>query len=401
MVINSLGNVGVAAAAPDTRLHVNGTLKIADGAELCNAVAHEGAIRYVAATDLFQMCRNSATGWESIGTGSGALPALTSANIWVGNGTNVATAVTMTGDATLSNAGVLSLGTGVVTTLEILDSTIASADIAADTIAAVDIATGGVATAEILDGTITGTDIAATTITGANIANTTITVGKLSATGTASATTYLRGDGSWQTVPAGADDLGAGGTTVGTLYSNSATGYGYVGGQSGTTGAYQRFDGSPAASAGRIYTNLLGTWEYVMHPDYFGPYATNLNDLGTSSVRWADGFFAGNVSAAAYLHTSDERMKKDIVDIEDPMALINGLRGVHYKWKENEKPAYGLIAQEVEKVMPDAVDTDDQGMKSVEYDQVIGPLIEAVKAQQKQIEALKAEIDVLKSKGQE
>ncbi|MCD8497416.1 MAG: tail fiber domain-containing protein [Alphaproteobacteria bacterium] len=224
--------------------------------------------------------------------------------------------------------------------------------------------------------------------------------GAIAVPGTITAGAFV-GDGSGLTGVSGADNLGAGGTTTGTLYSSNASGYGYIGSEGGSTGAYMRFDGTPASSAGNIYVNLLGTWEYRFNVGYFGPYATNLNDLGSSTVRWKDGYFAGNVNAAAYLHTSDERLKKDIVDIDDPLALINSLRGVHYKWKESDKPAYGLIAQEVEKVMPDAVNTDGQGMKAVEYDQVIGPLIEAVKAQQKEIEALKAEIDVLKSKGQE
>lgn len=80
--------------------------------------------------------------------------------------------------------------------------------------------------------------------------------------------------------------------------------------------------------------------------------------------------------------------------------MLNGLRGVSYVWKENGKPALGFIAQEVEKTAPQAVGTDEEtGMKSVEYDQIIAPLVEAVKAQQKEIEALKAEVEALKSKG--
>lgn len=68
--INSAGNMSIGGMVADTRLHVGGTLKIGDGAEACNATTHEGAIRYLAATDVFQMCRNSATGWEAIGTGT-------------------------------------------------------------------------------------------------------------------------------------------------------------------------------------------------------------------------------------------------------------------------------------------------------------------------------------------
>jgi hypothetical protein len=177
--------------------------------------------------------------WATVSTG---LPALTSANIWVGNGTNVATAVTMSGDATMTNAGVLTLGTGVVTTTEILDSTIASADIAADTIAAADIATGGVATAEILDGTIGAADIATDAVTASEIAANAVTaselatdavtnakvaadaigIAELSATGTPGATTFLRGDNTW------AAPSGGGGVTARTSVTctDTATGIG-------------------------------------------------------------------------------------------------------------------------------------------------------------------------------
>lgn len=415
-------------------------------------------------------------------------------------------------------------------------------------------------------GSFAGVGTNLTALNATNLGSGTVPTARLGS-GTANATTYLRGDGSWATLSGGGDDLGAGGSTTGTLLSKNGSGYGYVGSTQSTTGAYIRFDDAPTASAGRIFTNLLGTWEYVTHPDYFGPYTTNVNDLGSSGVRWADGWFAGvvtagsfsgvgtlltalnatnltsgtvpdarfpatlpalsgvnltalnatnlgsgtvptarmgsgtanattylrgdgtwatpagglpalnsaliwvgnasnvatgvalsgdatvtnagvvalsansvaaaeitdatvvattelsatgtktsatflrgdntwsstivgNLTATAYLHSSDERLKKDIETINDPLALLGQLRGVHYKWKADDKPAYGFIAQEVEKIIPDAVGTDDKGMKAVEYDQVIAPLVEAVKAQQKQIEALQNDVRALRGTGE-
>jgi hypothetical protein len=87
-----------------------------------------------------------------------SLPTLTDANIWVGNGSNVATAVVMSGDATLSNAGVLAIGAAKITNTMLAGS---------------------------------------------------ISVSKIDATGTAGNTTYLRGDGVWATVSAGATPAGS------------------------------------------------------------------------------------------------------------------------------------------------------------------------------------------------
>ena len=68
--------------------------------------------------------------------------------------------------------------------------------------------------------------------------------------------------------------------------------------------------------------------------------------------------------------------------------------GGTFNWKKDGSPSAGVIAQEVEKVMPYAVKTDGKGMKSVDYDQIIGPLIEAIKEQQ-QIDAQQAQITSL------
>lgn len=71
MRITGAGLIGMGTIDPKTALDIGGTLKIGDGTELCNAVDHEGALKYDDAGDNFYMCRNSATGWELLGSGSG------------------------------------------------------------------------------------------------------------------------------------------------------------------------------------------------------------------------------------------------------------------------------------------------------------------------------------------
>lgn len=108
-----------------------------------------------------------------------------------------------------------------------------------------------------------------------------------------------------------------------------------------------------------------------------------------------DALINGNVYAVGYFHTSDARMKTDITTAAG-LAIVERLRGVTFNWKKDGTPSAGVIAQEVEQVMPSAVHTDAVGMKSVEYDQLVGQLIEAIKQQQTQIDSLSHEIETLK-----
>jgi hypothetical protein len=64
------------------------------------------------------------------------------------------------------------------------------------------------------------------------------------------------------------------------------------------------------------------------------------------------------------------------------------LEGVRFDWIDNDKPSVGLIAQDVEKVLPELVETSGDGTKSVSYGNIIGVLIEAIKEQQKLIDQL-------------
>ena len=95
---------------------------------------------------------------------------------------------------------------------------------------------------------------------------------------------------------------------------------------------------------------------------------------------------------------SDERVKDNIETIENPLDKIKELRGVSYNRNdiEDKSKKIGVIAQEVEKILPEVVEQDDEGKYSVAYGNMVGLLIESVKEQQKQIEELKSEIQELK-----
>ena len=95
----------------------------------------------------------------------------------------------------------------------------------------------------------------------------------------------------------------------------------------------------------------------------------------------------GTVKATDFNTTSDQNLKTNIQTIENPLDKIVQIRGVNFEWKENNKPSAGVIAQEVEKVLPQLVNGEDT--KTVNYNGLIGLLIEAVKAQQEEINMLK------------
>ena len=93
---------------------------------------------------------------------------------------------------------------------------------------------------------------------------------------------------------------------------------------------------------------------------------------------------------------SDARTKENVETIDNALETVVSLRGVRYNKIGEEDRKVGVIAQEVEEVLPEVVKTNDEGMKSVDYGKMVGVLIEAMKEQQEQIEALKAEIAELK-----
>ena len=97
---------------------------------------------------------------------------------------------------------------------------------------------------------------------------------------------------------------------------------------------------------------------------------------------------------------SDLRLKENITPLTGAIDKVSALRGIYFNLK-GESPCnrqVGVIAQEVEAVLPEVVSEDAQGYKSVDYSKLTPLLIEAVKAQQAQIKALQARIEALESK---
>jgi len=98
--------------------------------------------------------------------------------------------------------------------------------------------------------------------------------------------------------------------------------------------------------------------------------------------------------------TSDKRLKENIKPLDSALDKVLKISGVSFDWKEltkeekktihgNEGHDVGVIAQEIEEVLPEVVTERDTGYKAVKYEKIVPLLIEAIKEQQKQIEELK------------
>jgi hypothetical protein len=107
--------------------------------------------------------------------------------------------------------------------------------------------------------------------------------------------------------------------------------------------------------------------------------------------------------------SSDQRLKTNIQTLTGSLNKIKALRGTQFEWTNENDPEFrigndafgtqiGLIAQEVEQILPEVVKPNGvKDYKSVEYDKIVAVLIEAVKEQQQQIDNLQQQIDSLKS----
>src|SRR5210317_1268931 len=122
-----------------------------------------------------------------------------------------------------------------------------------------------------------------------------------------------------------------------------------------------------------------------------------------------DGRIDASNDIVAY-SSSDRRWKENIKPIDNALNKILKIGGYEFDWKElseeerktqhgNEGHDIGVIAQEVEEVLPEVVTTRENGFKGVKYDKMVALLIEGMKEQQSQIEELKSEISKLKGEG--
>ncbi|WP_169739240.1 tail fiber domain-containing protein [Dyadobacter crusticola] len=121
--------------------------------------------------------------------------------------------------------------------------------------------------------------------------------------------------------------------------------------------------------------------------------------IGNAWRFWVDNI--GNAMVASgVLQSSDRRLKRNFTGLSNSLANINNLKGYHFYWKDkhlDQALQTGVIAQEIEKIFPELVKTDDSGFKSVNYTGLIPHLIEAIKELNTKNQELEQALSRLKS----
>jgi trimeric autotransporter adhesin len=134
------------------------------------------------------------------------------------------------------------------------------------------------------------------------------------------------------------------------------------------------------ANQGEFVINDLGT-------AVAGPGSRRMTITNNGAVD-----FTGIVTAPQVIETSSLAFKTNVRTYENALDTVKRLRGVHFDWKESGKPSVGLIAEEVDRVIPEVVSHEGGAAKGVNYASLVGVLVEAVKEQQKELDSLKGEM---------
>ena len=167
----------------------------------------------------------------------------------------------------------------------------------------------------------------------------------------------------------------------------------------GTSGQLLQSNGDAAptwVSANTLTANIANfinvtddtTTNATRYPIFANAASGNVNEQ-VSSTKLTFNPSTGLLTSTDYNSSSDRRLKKNIKTVENALDKVIALRGVSFDWKEGGTKAFGLIAQETKKVIPEVVDQDENGYLGIKYNNLIGVLVEAIKDQQDQINILK------------
>lgn len=280
--------------------------------------------------------------------------------------------------------------TGCVDDVDILDGSILSVDIADGTVGSADIAEGGVGSSEIADGAIANVDLGSDIVGGENIING--SVGTFDIANAAVTSAKLATLRDLRLV----DDV----STVNGLQIVNTTADGreridFIDASGSQIAAIQVTNSAPSNMT--LFNNRTGASVRVATGGLTRLTVAADGNIGIgttspSNLLTVDQGSATDPIADAWTTYSSRRWKTNIRPIRNSLEIVQRLRGVSFDWKENGDPDIGLIAEEVGAVLPEIVVFEENGedARSLDYTRLVALLIEAVKAQQVQIEELQS-----------
>ena len=190
--------------------------------------------------------------------------------------------------------------------------------------------------------------------------------------------------------------------TAGAQVKNGATGAGYIDFYEDSDNGTNKVTLAGASSTADVTITMPAQAGTMVVSNSTAGNDVRLDSLGiaTAASGTAGEIRATNDITAFY--SSDASLKENIINIPSPMDLVSKLNGVLFDWKKDyidqrggedgyfvRKKDVGVLAQDVEKVLPEIVGTRDDGIKAVKYDRLTSLLIECVKDLQGQIDKLK------------
>ena len=116
---------------------------------------------------------------------------------------------------------------------------------------------------------------------------------------------------------------------------------------------------------------------------------TGSSNVKISSTKLNFNPSTGLLTSTDYNSSSDMTLKQDFIPINNSLDIISQLTGFGFTWKESKEKAYGLSAQEVEKVIPEIVRDRPDGTKGINYMNLTAFLVEAIKELKQELQDLK------------
>lgn len=114
----------------------------------------------------------------------------------------------------------------------------------------------------------------------------------------------------------------------------------------------------------------------------------------TGTLNGTDITVTGTVTAAHFDNVSDAVLKEDIVPLPDVSSALQSLTPVSFKWRNSDRYSYGLVAQDVEDVLPTLVRKREDGVKTVNYVELVALLLREVQSLRDELRGIRSSINL-------